>query len=238
VNNHEALGKEILQLYTRGELGRVAKAEVDSLVFHYFLLENLAKPFLGPKGAVHYFPINKTEIRRLSLLAKITEGRIKTLIEKDFFLYGADEKLDDFLLGLVNATTIRSGLLKTGKIQFLVPNPIIRRFLEERIAATGGIPDSSFNREVLTLEIYDFLKLLDFTDDEMARVIHDNILTKTKIADRDPAAKAFFDELNKVPISERLKRIALGAAERLGGKASEELMTALFDLAKGKKKQD
>ncbi len=225
-----------MRLYTRGELGRVAKAEVDAVVFHYFLLENLAKPFLGPKDTIRYFPINKSEIRRLSLLARITESRIKALVEKDFFLYGADEKLDEFLLGLVNATTLRSGTLKAGKIQFLVPNPIVRRFLEERVAATGGIPDTSFNREVVVLEIYDFLKLLDFTDsDEIARVIHDNLLAKAKLTDRDPAIKEFFGELNKVPIGERLKRIALGAAEKLVGKAGEELIAAVFDTVRAKR---
>jgi hypothetical protein len=235
VNRHEALGKEILALYTRGELGRVGKAEVDALVFHYFLLDRLAKPFLGPRDTIRYFFINKTEIRRLSLVAKITESRIKTLIEKDFFLYGADEKLDDFLLGLVNATSLRSGVLKAGKIQFLVPNPIVRRFLEERIAATGGIPDTSFNREMLVLEIHDFLRLLDLTDDEIARVIHDNILAKAHLTDRDPAARAFFDELNKVPLGERLKRIAQGAAEKLIGKGGEELIGAVIDLVRVKK---
>ena len=228
------LGARLWDLYTRAEFGKVSKSEIDTLVFHYALLGNLGRPFLEPAGRIRYFSIGKTEIRRLSLLLKMTESRVGSLIEKDFLLYGADEKVEEFLLALVNATTITSGLLKAGKIRFLVPNPVARTAIEERIAAVGGIPDASFNREVLVLEIYDFLKLVNLADDErIARILQDNLLAKARLT-IDSDAKRFLDELNRVPVGERLKRLALGVLDKVLGKTGDELIALVFDLLKPK----
>lgn len=227
------LGDQILEAYTRTEFGKVPKSEIDALVFHFFLLKHLDKALVADGTRIRYFHLTKSEIHQLSLRAKISESRIKSLVERDFFLHGSKENLDDFLLNLVNAASVKKSLLKTGKIQFLVTNPIVKKFLEERVAAVGGIPDYSFNHEVLVLEISDFLKILNFTDNRtLEETITHNILKKAQLGAEDPQVTAFFAELNKVPLEERLKRIALGAAEKLIGKAGDEILGAVFDLVR------
>ncbi len=227
---NEELGKEIFALYTRNGFGRVLKSEIDQAVFHCFLLANLDKRFVKD-GRIRYFHINKTELRALSIRACVTETRVKNLLETDFFHYGNDSRIEDFLLETVNSTTARKGLLRDGKINLLLPNPIAKKYIEERIFAVGGIPDYSFNKDILSLEIIDFLKMAHYNNtEEIARVIAFNILSKAKSRENNPEITAFLKELEQVPVGERLKKIARGAAEKFIGKAGDEIIGAVLDL--------
>jgi len=232
MNNYEALGSAIVHFYTRNGFGKVLKSEIDNEVFHCMLLETLEKDFLA-EGFIDYYKINKSEIHRLSLVLRISEARFKTLLEADFFNHGTKVSLEKHLLNLVNSTTLRRGALKAGKIQFLLPNPLMRKDLEQKIASLGGIPDYSFNREILVLEIKDFLKLVHvFKDEEMAELIKANILKKSGLEENDPRLAEFFKDLNKIPVEDRLKKIALGLGEKFLGQAGDEIVGAVLDYIK------
>jgi len=233
MSTHETLGKEILELYTRTSFGKVLKSEIDQLVFHHFLLASLDHKYLNTKNEILYYHINKTEIYQLSRKACITESRIKTLLEQDFFQYGKTSTVHDFLLATVNSKTISSTLLKSGKIQFVIPNPIARKYLEERIFSVGGLVDYSFNHDILVLEILDFLRIVHYNDDtQVAETITSNILAKSRQKPGDPELQAFLNDLNRIPLQERLKKIAMGVAEKFIGQTGDEIIGAVIDLVK------
>jgi hypothetical protein len=226
------LAQDIAALYARSGFGKASKSELDQAVFHYLLLNKLPKKFVKD-GKPRYFHVDKSAIYELSIELKITEARVKALLEADYLASDHSCRIEDLLLETVNSATIRKGTLKEGKIRFLAPNPITRKFLEERIYSVGGMADSSFNREILVLEIYDFLRLVDFSEPERIRaLIRKNILQKAVLAEKDPEMAAFLSELDKKPVEETLKGLACGLASKLIGKAGDEIVGAVLDGAK------
>jgi hypothetical protein len=231
--NYGDLGKEVYEAYTRNGFGKVLKSEIDQAVFHAFLLNTLDGSFLSDGGGIRYFHVDKTQLYRLSIRSGVTEARVKSLLEADYFRYGKSVQIEDFLLEMVNATSVRKELLQTGTIRFLVPNPIARKFIEERIFSVGGLPEYGTNREILILEVLDFLRVVHCTDDgRIAETIRRNILSLAGKKAGSPEIDAFLAELNAVPLGERLKRLAMGAAEKVMGKAGDEILGAVFELAK------
>jgi hypothetical protein len=112
-----------------------------------------------------------------------------------------------------------------------VANPIVKKLLELEIYKTGGIVDYSFSREILVIEIYDFLRLLHFTDDAgTAKIIRNNITGKTN-QDKPKEVAAFLDNLNEKPIADSLKAIALNSASIFIGDNGVELIKAVIDTA-------
>lgn len=229
MNNHEEFTKTILGYYTRNGFGRVLKAEIDNAVFHYYILENIDKKYID-NGNIKYFNIDKSEIYRLSMKMRMTENRFKRFLEEDFFQHRESVREKRFLLEMVNSTSIKKNGLKEGKIRLLIPNPVVKKYLEERIYSIGSVIEYGQNREIIFIEIYDFLKLVEFDEDKkIGDIIRYNILAKSDSADNTPEIKEFFHELNKIPMEERLKKIATGFANKLIGKAGDEIIGAIFD---------
>ena len=231
--DYSELGEAILRLYTRGTYGRVLKSEIDSTVFHFYLLGNLKQEF-AEGGKVRYFHIDKSEIYRLSLRMRMTEDRFKKLLEEDYFLNQTDVDVRGFLQDKVNAASIRKDGLKEGRLRLVLPNPVVRKYVEERMYSVGSAVEYGQNREIAYLEIYEFLRMIGVHEDaEDADTIRANILQKTELKDGSPEITEFFRELNKVPIGERLKSIATGLAQRFLGKAGDEIIGMIFEQFEG-----
>jgi hypothetical protein len=237
MNLKEEFAEKIISFYTRNGFGRVLKAEIDIAFFHYFLLVELNKKYIE-SNRIKYFHINKSEIYRLSVRIGLTESRFKRLLEEDFFINNDDKYLQNYILDMVNGRTIKKEGLVKGRIQFNVANPIAKKNLEERFYSCGGILEFGQNNEIAIVEIYDLLKVLQFTEEkDVSQIIRENILAKSRFEEKSPEIKEFFRELEKVPIEERLKKIALGLAEKVIGKAGDEIIGAVFDLIKDKDKK-
>jgi hypothetical protein len=121
MNNETSLEKEIKDLYIRSGYGRVPKSEIDTLLFHHLLLE-----FLGQRN---FFSINKKDIFNLSLKLKVSEAKIKKLLEDEYLLYH-DKKTSipaaELLAGLIDKTMLTAESVKDGKIQLPVANPVVK----------------------------------------------------------------------------------------------------------------
>jgi hypothetical protein len=237
MTNVEALGNEIIRIYQRIGFGRVLKSEIDLLVFHSLLFERLGDKFKSEIG-IHYYNVDKSEIYRLSLVFGMTESRFKRFFEDDFLLRKESVAIRPYILDVVNSRAIRERPLKEGKIQLLLANPIAKKALEERMYSVGGIVDFGNNSEIALVEIYDLLRLIEFTEEKkVAEIIRHNILAKRKIDENDPEINKFFKELERIPVEQRLKRIALGLAEKVIGSAGEEIVGAFFDAIRGGEKK-
>ena len=221
----KSIQEDIIELYTRSGFGKVLKSEIDAVVFHHLLLEKLKvlDTKLIKNGEIIYFLINKGHIRDLSLKFRLTEAAFTRLLENDFLLSLSESKeeliVNDILLEIISKTKISKENIKNGKLCFYMSNPIPRKILETALFKIGGIADYSFNRDLFIIELYDFLRLLKFSDDiEISRHIKDAVLnniSKYKPTDRD---SKFLEDLEEKEIPEQLKTILKGAAGHFAGK--------------------
>ena len=166
----ETLGKSIYNLYTGNGFSKVMKAQVDELVFHTFLQEELGK--IGAKkyindGNINYDAVDKNAIYSLSLAAGLTEGVIQSRIEKDFFTYGSNDTRDsesflkEFIRGQLEQSKLnRNDSIKDGKIRFSVPGPVLKKKVERAFADVGTLVDYSFSRDLLVVNAVDVIELL------------------------------------------------------------------------------
>jgi hypothetical protein len=224
---YETLEKEILRLYSRSGFGRTLKSEIDAVVFHHFLKEKF------PQNIDHY-AVNKTQIFDFSNELKITQSRFKRLLEEDYLLYN-EAKQEDVLSVLRAAVKERSitkeSITKEGKIRLTVSNPMVKQLLDKKLYETGGILDFSFNKDILVIEIYDLLKLLDYTDTgAISQDIRSTILAKKRTKELSKDSQDFLNSLNEKTALGCLKDLARGGGALLLGKAGEELANIGFDI--------
>jgi hypothetical protein len=222
------LADDIIKLYLRGGYGKVLRSEIDTVVFHYFLMNEVGDP-------PSYFTIDKEKIFELSTKLKLSESRFKRLLDDDYTIYNKDDNnkdnKDEISLGPILSDIIRKrGLtkesFKNGKLCLNISNPIVKKLLDVEMYKKGGIIDYSFNNEKIVIEVYDFLRL--FNDDktiieELNRVIR----SKKKLT---PEGEKFLNEVNEKNLSSTLKKIAGGVLSGVLGKAGEELVEVGFDI--------
>jgi hypothetical protein len=133
MDKEKNLEEAIKDLYLRAGYGRVLKSEIDTLVFHYFLLENLKQKPL-------YF-IDKKDLFELSSKLRVPESKIKRLLEDDYLVnYQNDQKTNaaEILRNIVSGLNITRDGIKDGKLRLPVANPITRKILEVEIFDSGG----------------------------------------------------------------------------------------------------
>lgn len=222
------LSEELIKLYTRSQFGKVLKSEIDALVFHHLLKKHLKEKYLK-NDRVNYFKIDKPEIYRLSVKLRMSETRFKRFLEEDYFMHKGPFDESGFLLDLVNRSSINREKLQSGTISFLLPNPVVRKYLEERMDSLGFAVNYEENREIVTMDLYPFLRLVEFVEeDEKGQIIRLNMLGKAMDSKPGPEITAFLKELNQVPLEERLKKIAKGVASKVIGKAGDEVLDMIF----------
>jgi hypothetical protein len=229
MNTKEELGTKLIELYTRSNFGKLLKAEVDALVFHYLLLERLDKRRLTAGGGINYLALEKDDLYRLSQELGLPQSRLDSLLENDSFLYGnRDDLVPDFLIGLIKRRVLTADTLKTtGKVQLWAANPITRKLLEAQTYLTGGIVDCERNREVLVWNLPDFLRLLDLSYDAQSRKAILALLRAGVKDDGSPETKTFLAELEKpdVSVPALLKTLVTEAASRVAGDRLGGLLT-------------
>jgi hypothetical protein len=243
------LGSDLVNLYTRAGFGRVLKAEIDALVFHHLAIGRLAGMDVGLAAdrKINYFRINKRHIHALSLELRVTEAVVVRLLENDYLTRFADSEnteesyVPSILMGMIDSTKIKKENIKDGKLKFNVANPIVQKILQAEIFKIGGIVDCSFNKDIVSIELYDILRLLRFSDDDaISRQINDVLSGKVKDADPAGEEKKLLDELLRKPVSEQLKTMLKGGvtvvAKKIlgeeGGDDAVGLTVRLINLAK------
>jgi hypothetical protein len=222
MSTETTLENRIKSLYIRSGYGRVLKSEIDALMFHYFLLE-----ILGQKD---FFLIDKKDIFDLSVKLKVSESKIKRLLEDEYILYYSDKNDEisaaNLLHTIVSPLKFTRDDIKDGKIRLPVANPVVKKRLELAIYTAGGITDTSFNREILVISLYDFFRILK-VEKGMDKIVNEEL--KLKLAEKNIGREEAEDLLKKKP-PEILRDIAVGLGARLLGSdaAGDLLLSVLY----------
>lgn len=225
IEKMEALGREMYEIYTRGAFGSVLKTEIDTLVFHYFLRENLTEEYIVD-GQIQYLKIDASEIYRLSKIARIKESIIKTKLETDYLKHV--EESDEFGSQIFNEIifknkTFDKSMFKEGKIKLTISNPIFKKYLEQKLNELGGFIDYSFNRDLIVIELYYFFRLLEISDNSINSFITENIINQLNENDN---YKSFITKISKKPLKDGLTDIV----NSLGNKSYGDLAINIFEL--------
>jgi hypothetical protein len=155
----ENLEDNIIKMYTRNGFGKTLKAEIDALVFHHMLVNDktLAENKMVTNGVINYFGINKSHIHALSLALRTTEAVIIRLLENDYLTRSTQttgngqSALDAILKDMIDSTPPKKEDLAAGKLRFTVANPIVKKILQTALFDKGGIADTSFSHDILSI---------------------------------------------------------------------------------------
>jgi hypothetical protein len=186
-----------LQGFLKDGFGAASKRSTELHIFH--LLDSYGK-------------IGDLDNTKLSHLLQITETRVKSYRYESKLKFPPQE--DKYVERRILWSLAKSEFDGDAKrIKFIVEDPYVRNALAAESKRLGGVPDSSFNREIVSLRTGQLLALISGLFGE-------------KISNQ--FAKDF-DELNKedskIKFSELRKKFVLGAAGALGGATVKSLKT-------------
>ena len=178
-----------LQEFLKDGFGSATKRSTELHVFH--LLESLGK-------------LDDLDSTDLSHLLQITESRVKAYRYESKLRFPPSDKnyvKQKILWGIAKSQF--DGDAK--RIHFIIEDPYVRKALAAESKRLGGVPDTSFNREVVALRTDQLTALLSSLFNERIAV----------------AFQKDFDKLNqeesKIKFSEVRKKFVLGAAGAMGG---------------------
>ncbi|GHT88706.1 hypothetical protein FACS1894137_17170 [Spirochaetia bacterium] len=240
VEKQKSFEEEIIELYTHSGFGKVLKSEIDSVVFHHVLIRELAaidEKLLSGDGEPLYTSIDKRHISALSLKLRITESQVCRFLENDYLLYNKTSySISAILLEIIKDATITAENIKDKKLRFYIANPILQKLIQVEIYKVGGIVDCSFNKDVISVDLFDCLKLLNFNEAAIKQIILDCI-DESEIKAL-PAVNLLITQLQEKTIPEQIKSVVKGIAGRFlgdtGGEDAVDLVCRIFKMAIGR----
>jgi hypothetical protein len=203
-----------------GRFGAMQKTEYETTLFHVLILNGYG---------------DKTDFE-LSRLLRISEARIRNLRYKCSLEYPVDDEYDEQLRNLLgNAVYKWDG----NRIQFCIPDQMLRLYTNNLLAEKNSFSDSSFNSSIVSVSPMDMMEILETLCDTKS------LKGKTEF---DELCKSMKESLrsseHKLPetTAEKLKEGVVAFAKDMGGKISPMLSSILVDylrnyLEKKTKKQ-
>lgn len=148
VQNPAIFSKTFLDEYCKNGLGSgFSKRDVDVLVF-FLLLQD--KRYTLPEDifkACKELKLSETKVRRLYQDAQLR-----------YMQYDEEEAKKKFV------AVVESGAIekKGEKLTFTIREPLLRQYFEEWVAIEKGFTDTSFNKNLVTLSVDTFYRVLDY----------------------------------------------------------------------------
>lgn len=140
-----SFGEDFIDIYLKNGLGSLTKRDVDVLVL-----------FLLIKDGRYDLP---KDIFKACRELKLTEARVRNLYQEVQFKY---MQYDESVAKQKFVELVENGLIeqKSNKLTFIVREPLLRQYFEEWVAAQDGFTDSSFNKNLVTVSVGTFEKIL------------------------------------------------------------------------------
>jgi len=140
--------KTFLDEYCKNGLGSgFSKRDVDVLVFFLLLQDERYKLPEGIFKACRELKLSETKVRRLYQDAQLR-----------YMQYDEEEAKKRFI------AVVESGAIekKGEKLTFTIREPLLRQYFEEWVAKENGFTDTSFNKNLVTLSVETFYRVLDY----------------------------------------------------------------------------
>jgi len=213
------LMNDFLSFYIEKGFGQKLKSEIDLNVFQIMLQFN---GFLGINENTDLTTLSLNDITKISRKLKIPKSRVMTLLEKIQLISGKELDNSAFLenLGSSILSNYQSKeLLEKGRFSLYIPNKLFREEVELRIANLNFIPDYSFNRSIMIIDVFALALLFDGTEygNELIKKINSINLSKVKQNEK------LITEINKLSGIEKVKRISMNLGKLVIGELSDDL---------------
>ncbi|HBH11509.1 MAG TPA: hypothetical protein DDX29_00070 [Clostridiales bacterium] len=191
VKDSTSFCSSFIQHYFKNGLGGGwTKRDVDVLVFFLLLQDGIYNLPNDIFKACRELKLSEAKIRRLYQDAQIR-----------YIQYSEEEAKKRFI------EVIESGAIemKKGKLTFTIREPLLRQYFEEWVANEQGFTDTSFNKNLVTLSIDTFTRVLDHlaNPDLSVDTIKKDLKEKEKIEihqepnDRQSLIRMFVEEFVK-----------------------------------------
>ena len=64
--------------------------------------------------------------------------------------------------------------VREGKVKIFIANPVLKKQFINALALMGGVPDYSFNKDIVSISVFDVMKILEIPDKEANAAIMQN----------------------------------------------------------------
>lgn len=138
---------DFIEEYLKKGFGSMNKNDIEVLVFHLLLQEEKKEQRIGLKGMTDF---------AISVALQIPESKVKRLRYEAELKYPNDDK-KKALLDLLSTAQYKK---ENGKIIFVVTNKMLRLYIADLLFQGNNFFDTSFNSNIVSLYIEDFIILL------------------------------------------------------------------------------
>jgi len=192
ISDYQGFVKDFLSLYLERGFGSLNKREIDILMMHLLIKYSSISSKSNHELSLQFL-LSPTKIKNLRY-----EAKLKYLKKNDYF---TKELLN--LLKYVKLKKQDNNLW----IMFSVEDELLKQYIQAKIKEIGSFTDSSFNSEIVKIELRDFVYLIDTVIDPSQKIKITN--TINAIAD---TKKSVFEEV----LIEFFKGIANGSGSEIG----------------------
>lgn len=201
LKSSEQFAKEFIGKYLRNGFGMMNKVELETLIF-YLLRKDES--------------FRKMSIFETSRTLHISEAKVRKLIYDSDLRYG---KTDDEYIVNEFFKYLKQGKFQSEskKIMFPIDNKVVRSAIDDKLRSLGYFSDTSFNRDIFSIQIDAFVELIN---DYYTEEVKDEILDKCKECIKN-------DDKEKITFKMILKEFLHGASHKAGELSVSALFAAL-----------
>ena len=189
-DKEEEFAIEFISRYSKVGFGSMNKNDFEVMIY------DLLKKYGNLSGKSNY---------DISLELQITESKVKKLsyeAELKYNDHNDDTFKNDFFKILEKSRYKKDGC----KVQFSVEDKFLRTSISAKLKSLGHFSDSSFNSEIISIDVESFIDLLDcvLSKNEKECIIKNNT--------------SLFEGTSIVDFKELIRKVIYGSAGKIGGK--------------------
>jgi len=146
LNNPANFAKGFLEKSCENGLGSLSKRDIDVLIFHLLIQDGL---YRLPE-----------DIFKACRELKLTEAKVRNLYQEAQIKYKQydENSAKEKFTKLISASTIE---YKNDRFVFAVRDPLLKQYIEEWVASVGGFADTSFNKNIVSMNKEIFERIVD-----------------------------------------------------------------------------
>lgn len=182
IQNPSKFSEIFLKNYLTGGFGRMQKRDIDILVMHLLITD---KRYQFPR-----------DIFKAARELGLTNTKIQNLYQEVQLRYQqlSEQEAKNAFVELIRKDAFE---LNGSRLVFVVRDPMLAQWFQEWVASVDGFTDSSFNRNVISIDRKVLLNVLDQIAVEEIPEFDDELTRFNKASGRKSKLSLFIDELVK-----------------------------------------
>lgn len=198
INSPEEFATEFIEKYMHNGFGMMNKGELETLIF-YLLRKDVS--------------FKSMSIFEISRTLHISEAKVRKLIYDADLRYGKTD--DDFVINEFFQYIKQAKILSDGsRIMFPIDNKVVRSAVDDRLKSLGHFSDTSFNRDIFSIQTDAFVDLIN---SYYAEDVKELIISKCKTCIKS----------DKITFKLILKEYISGASRKIGELSVSTIFAAL-----------